>query len=130
MNDIIKFRAYDDGKMIYENDIKHIGLIDEPILRLAKFFCNIGNNAKLMRFTGMVDKTGKEIYEGDIVRFDVQEGRAGIEPAKINQIGIVTIGCVVNYGVWMCIWCTNTRIIGNKYLNPELWKQHCTSTSQ
>ena len=56
----IKFRAWDNEKKIMTNDF----VISANGDRIY------GWNYELMQFTGLKDKNGKEIYEGDIIHND------------------------------------------------------------
>jgi len=70
----------------------------------------------LMQFTGLKDKNGKEIYEGDIVRTD--------EASWVAQV-IYHRDCFMCTGLdskgfsVVCNW-ENFEVIGNIYENPEL----------
>ena len=70
------------------------------------------------QFTGLLDKNGKEIYEGDIVQtpnYDYDPSN-GDNPYDISEIKWGNTGWIINdYGS-----NEDVEIIGNIYENPEL----------
>ena len=110
----IKFRAWrtrgrEKGEMVYEPDI--VGIYGIP---------TAGDSSDIMmQFTGLTDKSGKEIYEGDIVEYDTcgkpiknyevkfEGGRFGIDTGEFNLTDLTG----ASRGV---------EVIGNIYENPEL----------
>ena len=85
MNREIKFRIWNDydKKMIYWNELLKNNL--------ANIFTIPSYDKWLMQYTGLHDKNGKEIYEGDIVQqFDIKEN--GIIEYKYGQFGIKCLG--------------------------------------
>lgn len=60
----IKFRAFDDGKMLYS----HNNITNTSNFQNKWFFERIREDAIVMQYTGLEDSHGKEIYEGDILR--------------------------------------------------------------
>ena len=77
----------------------------------------------LMQYTGVKDKNGKEIYEGDVVRIQSESHKSGlVEVVKwIDPTNWVSDVCAVNGFVnHESIYKTKPEIIGNIYENPEL----------
>lgn len=78
----------------------------------------------LMQYTGLKDKNGKEIYEGDIIKaFTSGKWRIGIIIYEHSGFTIdVTINKDLEYGRTSIIE-NLTEIIGNIYANPELLEE-------
>ena len=90
MNREIKFRAWDDvsEKMLNWNDFLDTNMKNT-------FIAPESTGLILMQYTGLHDKNGKEIYEGDLVQqFNIKEN--GIIEYKYGQFGIKCLGMFWN----------------------------------
>jgi|SRR6187551_2445373 len=92
----------------------------------------------LMQFTGLLDKNGKEIYEGDIVTYRYLSGFA-CEDDDYKEQGVLMKPAVVEFnngkyfpieqydycddGFYASRWF-DFEVIGNIYQNPELIKNN------
>ncbi len=92
----------------------------------------LGDEVILMQSTGLKDKNGVEIFEGDIVLFTIEDGFDYVygKPGRINlslQWGAgVRASSRGNYPLRKC---REVRIIGNIYENPELLEVENSDTA-
>lgn len=100
----IKFRAWNGEQMLSP---EHIGRDGHAYWHENSI---PESTDKVMQFTGLKDKNGKEIYEGDIVENEEQAMR-GVYEFREGTFGIKGTRTIQNYGA---------VIIGNIYENPEL----------
>lgn len=137
MNRIIKFRVWDGKEMRFPPPLGEWDDSDQ-----YHFFSYNKKPSVIMQFTGLKDKNGKEIWEGDIV---VKSGYLWFDEGKPNYRG--TVEWI--YSQWQVVaHCVNSekrgisdganeglnddgveegnksewKVIGNIYENPELVK--------
>jgi uncharacterized phage protein (TIGR01671 family) len=129
MNREIKFRAFSDRIGMFNVDVLAISECTWDCPDHGKRGVSIAYqpSIKLMQYTGLKDKNGKEIYEGDIVRatYDGAIGHSEI----IWDSHKAMFMCVCNrikerpVGGWYAYdWAHRSviEVIGNIYENPEL----------
>lgn len=124
----IRFRAWDERKEIMHNDFQFVrsGTSgNDWILFVSdkqpiegehdKWTTNpyFAQQLKIMQYTGLKDKNGKEIYEGDILGSQIMNLRCFVErDSDYCQFNIDSEYVQQNY----------IEVIGNIHNNPELLK--------
>ena len=127
----LKYRAWDSWR-------KRMSVVDRIYIDTegVRLYDDFGEywrdfrDIKLMQSTGLLDKNGKEIFEGDIVRTTRFLGRVdeigGFYEYEKDYVGVVKVlegSWVIDTGiVAVRLWSEidESEVLGNIYENPEL----------
>jgi len=137
MERIIKFRAWDKENHNMYNveailfDDKHTNMIRVGENVLLSF-----DDIELMQFTGLHDKNGKEIFEGDLISFTEVDEDSCLGREETNTVVVKWIDEIAQYRacfssgrrtelhfVVKLPTVQDCEVIGNIYENPELIKE-------
>ena len=128
----IKFKAWDGKrireifKIMYTDDGMNIFFTDTHPPDEPGHLNYLDNRLSLMQFTGLKDKNGKEIYEGDIVKFGTDDKNV-IEFKEYRKVHYGHGDCgeifIIGFNIGISYGKENeAEILGNIYENPELLK--------
>ena len=132
MNREIKFRAWTGTRMKDPDDLFHIrsdgqnGTYDcsEGSYGGGHWDVPGGSEANecdvLMQYTGLKDKNGKEIWEGDVIKTYDKAVKGGHATGYVimNEGAWHIAGCYFGYHIHP--WAYAMEVIGNIHQNPEL----------
>lgn len=121
---IPNFRAYDSGSLSYMYQPEEVMVCDGNIWIIDEDSVAgewiVNNDIHLMQSTGLRDKNGKEVFEGDIVKmvkdvyseptyYEVVRHRGGAYRLESKQ-----------HGCELWLRHTDCEVVGNVYENKEL----------
>ena len=129
----IKFRAWlvNAQRMI---NVEEINFYNKTISYIEDDYVNVEqrwevedlDNVILMQSTGLKDKNGVEIYEGDVVQgYSIYPTAGRFEPFLMDEV------YYTNRGTWDCYsyilggFNEQVEVIGNIYENKELIEVEC-----
>lgn len=125
----IKFRAWDNAnnEWLNKEDTECLIIYLDGRYEIDRGWCIVTPDLTIEQYTGLKDKNGKEIYEGDIVEEDIEVGDDDIDGEYRYQVvwdeETLCWSLSPNYcTIHKDLWETNLsrEVIGNIHENPEL----------
>ena len=110
----LKFRAWNGENMEYGGFVIHAG---GKIINNAPELCRVKEDSPVMQFTGLTDKNGKEIYEGDILKICRHWDSSMMRPQTVEFVD----GKFYPFGTGD--WepdMDEVEVVGNIHETPEL----------
>jgi hypothetical protein len=118
----IKFRAWDKKKKIMAEVLTliHNGRVEVSIQDSGPFLWREVEDIEIMQYTGIKDKNGKEVYEGDVFSPNKYWKNSVIAWMDSGRYMLIkNHGCIeISTSDGFCL--EEHEIIGNLYENPEL----------
>lgn len=117
----IKFRAWVQGHMYFNHSVS-LG-VNGTVHFLhndGEWEVDLHKEVTLMQFTGLTDRNGKEIYEGDILKSWYSRDTTGKDIVYTHEVVQYEIKDYEGIAGFELLFPQNTEVIGNIYENPEL----------
>ena len=121
---IPNFRAYDSGSLSYMYQPEEVMVCDGNIWIIDEDSVAgewiVNNDIHLMQSTGLKDKNGKEIFEGDIVKMSKDVYSEPTHYEVVRHYGGAYRIESKQHGCELWLRHTDCEVVGNVYENKEL----------
>lgn len=114
----LKFRVWSEEDREYRTDIKVSDLVVDIDGVPSTIHNAEGDRFDIEQYTGLKDKNGKEIYEGDIVDYNDDGECIGI--VKYDAPEFYLDADATNWARMFLKGAPHQKVIGNVHENPEL----------
>lgn len=121
----LRFRAWLKKKQEMDNEIDHISWLEDELYCIGDGITYMvsAKDLVLMQSTGLVDKNGKEIFEGDIVKMSKDVYSEPTYYEVVRHYGGAYRLESKQHGCELWLRHTDCKVVGNIYENKELLEE-------